>query len=176
MSGFPRRATTINALGPELENTGPIRNPKRHVSAGILNLMRWQVAGSGLVVPRVVIQVSLTDVDTTPVIETAQQLLSWDSPGDLDPVTWVYDDPGKYSWTFPSGSYEDQNGDAVTLDWIGGAAFPSKVSPANHVLVGMARVDTSSTGQVLFEDLSGPNYDDPVGVLGTAGTFLLLLW
>ena len=175
MSGFPKRATTINAFGPELENAGPIRSPKRHLSATILNLMRFQLAGMGLVVPRAVLQVSMTGIGSTPVIVTAQQFLTWDSAGVVPLVTWVRNSAGKYTWTFSAGHYPDENGNSVSLDWIGGTALPSKVSSGNHVIVGTARIDSSTSGQALLEDVNGA-FSDPVGVGGTAGTFLLLLW
>ena len=48
--GFPTRISR-DAFGPIPEDTKPVVNPKRQLSAGIGNLMMWQIAGSGLMVP-----------------------------------------------------------------------------------------------------------------------------
>jgi hypothetical protein len=51
MSGFPTRSSLL-AFGPEkLKDQGASLNPEKEVSAAQVNLLKWQVAGLGIVSP-----------------------------------------------------------------------------------------------------------------------------
>lgn len=54
--GFPIRPS-ISTFGPTLANAVPIRDPERELDAAVLNLLRHQVSGMGLIVPRVIAKV-----------------------------------------------------------------------------------------------------------------------
>lgn len=59
-AGFPIRPTSAQ-IGPELANVAPVRNPETDLDAVAWNLLKHQVAGCGLMVPRVLFKVTIDD-------------------------------------------------------------------------------------------------------------------
>lgn len=117
--GFPNRISRA-ALGPALEDTWTVTNPKRAIPAASFNLAWWQLAGAGLVVPKAVIGVTITG--TTPA--TTYQALAFDPDGGLPLIVWTRGSAGVYSYSFPSSQYPDENGNLVTLSFEGGSISP----------------------------------------------------
>ena len=115
MAGFPNRPIRDN-FGPTLEDTFPVTNPKKEIGAGSFNLGWWQLAGTGLVVPRAVLFV---DVVAATSATTIAQMIAWDPNQELAFLSWTYVGTGNYDLTF-STQYEDETGTLQTLVLKGG--------------------------------------------------------
>jgi hypothetical protein len=104
--------------------------------------------------------------------ETISQGLAFDSDAALPLIVWTYIAPGQYRYTFPETEYPDENGNLVTLDFDGGAAFlqteiAGQVAPrAEHVRVG------ARTGDIRIVASNGASLVE----LPDLGRVLLLLW
>lgn len=117
MPGFPNRISRAS-LGPALEDTWAVTNPKKAIPAASFMLAWWQLAGSALVVPKAIIGVTMSG--TTP--STTYQALAFDPDGSLPLLLWTRSAAGVYSYSFPSSQYPDENGNLVTLSFEGGDA------------------------------------------------------
>lgn len=158
MSGFPTRPDR-DSFGPTYENERPVNNPKRELGDSVFNLNFWQLAGSGLVIPRAMIVASVSGSAVT----TQNQGLAWDPNGNVSNLIWTYEGVGHYSADFLS-QYVDENGTLVNLSLIAGAAFPQGTA---------ARFGTVNL-------TSGYEFDvyffTDAGVAVDPGSFLILLW
>jgi hypothetical protein len=121
--GFPLRTSRL-AFGPKLENTKQVRDPRRQIDgATIGNLMMWQIAASGLMVPtaRMVFTV------TAGVLALAQHTAAFQPDGGAAPVT-ARTSAGLYTFVYLA-SYPDEQAEAKPLvfSWGGvrceGATF-----------------------------------------------------
>ncbi len=109
MSGFPARPPR-SAFGPTYEETAPVRNPKTQLSAAVVNLFMWQLAGLGLTTPRGKIRATVAGAAVTNV----EQKFSFDPAGALVPVTIAYVGAGHYRLTL-AATYPDESGTSVSF-------------------------------------------------------------
>jgi hypothetical protein len=132
VSGFPT-IPSRDALGPEFEDATPVLNPKKHVSGDQLNLWAWQIAGSGLCVPKAWVVVN---ADGTRVAAGA----SWNPNGDpsLHPTT-SRTSAGLYLVTW-AATYENEKDVSTQI-----TLYAGKVSPQG-----------STANLVGVPELSGP--------------------
>jgi len=120
--GFPIR-TSRSAFGPKPENTKPVRDPRKHLSADIGALMMWQIAGSGLMVPTA--RMIFTVTGTT--LALLQHTEAFQPDGGTAPVT-VRTGAGVYTFVYLA-NYPDEQGDdkPLVFSWGGvrceGASF-----------------------------------------------------
>lgn len=170
MAGFPGKPSRT-AFGPQMVDTAPVRDPRRHVPAKALNLLFWQVAGIGLTVPKMVV---LAEVDAGGMtVATLAQALAWDPDGELPDVEWTYDGIGSYNWALDSGQYEDEEGNMVSLAWLGGMAIPLAAGTSGLPLVGLAQAVTQSEGVANFYRCTTGASEDPDAGLPR---FLMAFW
>jgi len=118
-AGFPVRPTAAQ-IGPVMQQLVPVRNPDTDLSADTWNLVRFQVAGAGLMVPRVLFKVT---VDNPMVLLARSE--AWNPDG---LATGSYADPsiayvstGRGTVEYPS-TMPDQLGDSqqVVFSWARG--------------------------------------------------------
>lgn len=137
MPGFPSRISRAS-LGPALEDTWAVTNPKKAIPAASFMLAWWQLAGAGLVVPKAILGVTMSG--TTPI--TTYQALAFDPDGTLPLLTWSRSAAGVYSYSWPNSQYPDENGSLVTLTFEGGfvhyqgGLVSSNIMQANHEKTG----------------------------------------
>jgi len=158
MSGFPNRPTR-NDFGPTYENERPVQDPKREVGEDIYNLNFWQVAGLGLVAPKVIIVATVAGS----VVTTVNQFLAFDPSRSLSALTWTYEGVGHYSFDFQS-QYPDEVGNNVNLSLVAGGAFVQGSTPL------MSSLDLTSgyEGDLYFED--------DAGAATNPSKFMMVIW
>lgn len=122
MAGFPDRPDR-DSFGPTYENEDAVENPKRELGQEIVNLNMWQVAGMGLVSPKVVINCTVAGGGPVTVVG---QRLAWDPNQDLANITITYSATGIYTFAFAS-TYPDEDGSAIATGLIGGTALPNSL-------------------------------------------------
>lgn len=158
MSGFPARPGRT-AFGPTFEDAEPVRNPKRNVGATLVNLMAWQLAGAGLVVPRAVVACRVNGS----AIAVTEQLLAWDPKRELADVTTNYLGVGDFRLDFAS-TYDDESGTATPFDILRCLAFPDTdsnvIAVAKRLNATQLRVRTftSNTGAAVDVDFTALVY------------------
>lgn len=158
MAGFPGRPDR-NEFGPTYEDERPVENPKRELGQAVVNLNMWQVAGMGLVSPKVVISTTVAGSAVTVV----NQMLAWDPNQDLANISVSYDGVGNYSFAFQS-SYPNEDGNNVSTGLIGGTALPNTAANINGVL----NMTSGYEGNIrLFDADAGTAID---------ADFLLVIW
>lgn len=111
--GFPRRPS-LDSFGPQLQDTRVIRNPGAEAGSDLLNLMRFQLAGAGLMVAR-----AWAVIDGTGgVITLAAHAESWNPKGltaaPYTPPVAVRTSTGLYTLTYQA-TYPDDAGALVGL-------------------------------------------------------------
>jgi hypothetical protein len=114
--GFPSRPSLSN-FGPTLENAVPVRDPSRELDAAVFNLLRQQVAGMGLLVPRVIAK--LTVANPTLLLAHAE---AWNpeglTTGEFAAPTPAFVSTGRctltYSQQVPDELDEEQN---IAFSW-----------------------------------------------------------
>jgi hypothetical protein len=138
MSGFPTRPDR-NAFGQTMQNSGAVRDPSRHLDASVWNLMAWQVAGLGLIVPRAMLYFT---ANASPAILARAEAWNPKREG-----SGAYADPGftvngagDYTVAWPS-SIPDELGNSLSLAFSFAQAFtvnadPSVVKKAQAAVVG----------------------------------------
>lgn len=115
MPGFPNRISRAS-LGPALQDTWPVTDPRKAIPAATFMLAWWQLAGASLVVPKAVIGVTMNG--TQPV--TDYQALAFDPDGVQPLLSWTRSAAGVYTYSFPQSEYPDEQGNPVTLSFLGG--------------------------------------------------------
>jgi hypothetical protein len=128
MGGFPGRPSR-NEFGPTYEDEFPVENPKRELGQEVMNLNMWQLAGAGLVSPKVVITATVSGSTVT----VTNQLLAWDPKQLLSNIAIAYNSTGNYTPTFAS-TYPDEKGNAVATGLIGGTMLPNSAANINGVV------------------------------------------
>lgn len=135
MSGFPTRPDRA-AFGPTLLDASPVRDPTRQLGAGRLNLDAHQVAGLGLVSPRVMIR--LTIDGTTPVLISRAEV--WNPEGltsgdQVDPVL-VGISTGRCTISYPT-QISDELGEPVGIGFVWGMGLHGDDPPTvlKHIRV-----------------------------------------
>jgi hypothetical protein len=127
MAGFPGRPDRAQ-FGPTYEDEFPVENPKRELGEAVINLNMWQLAGVGLVSPKVVITATVSGSAVT----VTNQLLAWDPNQTGAAITIAYNSTGNYTPTFAS-TYTDEDGNNVATGLIGGTVFPNTSANINGV-------------------------------------------
>lgn len=122
MSGFPRRPS-IASFGPDLRDPKVITNPETQVGADLMNLIRYQVAGLGLMSLRAWALIDSTG-GVTPVIKARAE--SW-NPLALSSAPYLPPTPGRsgvgaLTLAYAS-SYPDENGVAQATSILVAVAF-----------------------------------------------------
>jgi hypothetical protein len=109
------------------------------------------------------------DVDAgTGVVVTIYQGIAWDPDGLLPKIVWTRSSTGIYSWSLPQASYEDENGNLIIIDILGGLPIPQtlvggNVAVAQNVKTGVR----SGTVHVISPGLSNSHQD---------ADFIFLFW
>jgi hypothetical protein len=157
MGGFPNRPD-LASFGPDVVNTGIVRDPTRELAAATFNLMRFQVAGLGVVAMRAMLRFSALD----PPVQLARaeawnpKGLTSDPFGDPE-ITRV--GPGEYDVVYPSPVL-DQGGASAALSFTHGFGVigtPSSIV-LRHVLV-TPLVGNAAGVKVAIFDASGSAVD-----------------
>jgi hypothetical protein len=128
MGGFPGRPSR-DEFGPTYEDEFPVENPKRELGQAVINLNMWQLAGAGLVSPKVVITATVSGSAVT----VTNQLLAWDPNQTGAAIPIAYNSTGNYTPTFAS-TYPDEKGNSVATALIGGTALPNNTANINGVV------------------------------------------
>lgn len=140
MSGSPLRPDR-SSFGPTVEDTSPVKDARRQWAARIANLVMWQVAGAGLVMPRVVLEFN---AQVGPTIVGRAEVWNPDrlSTGAYAPPTLTRQATGDYLVTYPT-PVPDENGDDVAVSFSHALGFCSNADPTvlKHV---QAAVHTST--------------------------------
>lgn len=142
MSGFPTRVSR-SSFGPTLEDKWPVVNPKTDIGADSFNLLFHQTAGMNAVTSRGLLYVSVEGTTVT----TVFQGVAWDPNSEMAKITWTRSEAGIYTWSLPQASYEDEEGNAITVSILGGMVLPQELYGGN-VLVGQNVKTGARSGQV----------------------------
>lgn len=149
MSGSPLRPDRAS-FGEVFRDSTAVRDPQKQMAARFMNLALWQVAGMGLVVPRVGLLFT-TQVDPV----AAQRVESW-NPYRL--TTGVYAPPeitrtaaGNYLIEYPT-QVPDENGDDQTVSFSWALAFISNADPTTlkHAQAGVVSGNTNQIRACAF--------------------------
>jgi hypothetical protein len=153
MAGFPTRPS-LGAFGPTLVNRSRIVDPSKDVGADLLNLLRWQTAGLGQVVPQAWLPVAYT---APAILTTISQGNAWQGP----PPALERQDAGLYVVTYPATS-PDELGTAIPTSLLAAMVLPRANTPR-------LRADWDlDSGRIITVNLFDKN-DAP-----TDGSFLLV--
>lgn len=169
MTGFPVRPSRTT-FGPTLVNGGRVRDPTKNVGDDAFNLLFWQIAGMGVVSPRMLLK-AVVDPSGAGSVVTSAQKMAWDSNGAVPATTWTYDSLGQYTWTLSAGSYPDKDGASVALGWLFAIAIPIGVGLGGSTpLLPFALVPAAQTGTVkMIQADDASSSDDPA-------SFIVLAW
>ncbi len=157
--GFPIRPNR-DTFGPTFENEWPVANPKKEWSADLVNLLCWQAAGMGQVVPRAMI----TGTVSGGVVTTVYQGLAFDPNSTVSKLSFAYAEVGRYTFELAQ-TYNDENGNARNLDLAAGVAAPMNSTAFG---VGVVNLTNGYSGEIRFFNASG--------VLTDPAAFVLQLW
>jgi len=113
MSGFPDRPSR-DGFGPTMADDGIITDPERFVGSDQFNLLFWQLAGCGLVVPRAWALLNWSGA----ALSLAASAEAFDPKGLYVP-TPARSAVGTYSLTYAS-TYPDKDGTSTALSFIAG--------------------------------------------------------
>jgi hypothetical protein len=134
MPGFPARPD-LATFGPDAVNTRAVRDPSRELDAATWNLLRFQVAGLGVISPRAYLEFLATAAMTI-----SARAEAWNPRGltsaPFTPPTITRVGTGNYSVVYAS-PVTDQAGASVALSFTRGMGFvvtPSAIV-LKHVLV-----------------------------------------
>lgn len=126
MSGLPSRPGRDD-FGPDVENSAPVRDPRKQIDASIFNLLMWQVSGMGIVAPRTAL---VFVAQPSPTI--VSRLEAW-NPRQL--TTGAYADPsltrnatGDYTVEYPT-PVPDEIGEDVAISFTWAHAFVVNADP-----------------------------------------------
>lgn len=126
MSGSPNRPGR-DSFGPDVENSAPVRDPRKQIDAGIFNLLMWQTAGMGLVTPRTAL---LFVAGVGPTI--VSRLEAWNakqlSTGPYADPTLTRNATGDYTVEYPT-PVPDELGDDVAISFSWAHAFVVNADP-----------------------------------------------
>lgn len=119
---FPTRPL-LSDFGPlVMLDAGPVRDPERQATAAQWNLMKWQAAGMGLLVPRVIVK--LDALNPTPAVLARAE--AWnpngETTGDYAPPTAARTSAGRFTLTYPA-TVPDMDGEATSVAFSWGFGF-----------------------------------------------------
>jgi hypothetical protein len=158
MGGFPNRPD-LAALGPDLVNARPLGNPNEEATAEQYNLIRWQLAGIGLLAYQAHL-IFTAQAGSQPILHRAE---AWNprgltTGGNANPtITRV--GTGNYDVTYPT-QVPDQLGDNVAVGFrhgIGSIVTPSSTT-FRHVMV-TPKTGVPSAVKVMLLDAAGAAVD-----------------
>jgi len=170
MPGFPARIAR-SSLGPTLQNRYPIKDPRFDIGEEAFNLAWWQIAGMNAVSPRGFLVVDgLTDagVSVNPPV-TTYQAFAWDPENAMPKIQWTRSGTGIYTFSLPDTQYPDEQGNLITVEFLGGVAFAQCLSSGttgSNMLSAFNKTGVRS-GRVRFVTTGGVDND---------ADFILLLW
>lgn len=126
MSGWPLRPDR-DSYGPTFQDTAPVRDPARQISAATFNLLCWQQAGMGLLMPRAMLEFVM---GVSPSI--VQRAEVWNpersTVGAFADPTFTRTGAGNYLVEYPT-PVPDENGDDVELAFSAALAFVTNADP-----------------------------------------------
>jgi hypothetical protein len=125
VGGLPTR-TSRTALGEIFEDTYPVNNPRKEISAAIFNMAFWDVAGLCQTGLKVAIKAT---VSSGGVVTTGFFGLAFDPDGKVTPITFTRVAAGYYTFAFAS-QYPDEGGVNRSLALSHGVAMP--VDPVTY--------------------------------------------
>ena len=166
MSGFPVRPDRL-AFGPKPVNRYPVRDSAKELDGPTVgDLMMWQLAGCGLMVPRAMAIIAIDAFDVATLKSSAE---AWD-PASAYLPTLAHPGFGTFTLTY-AATYPDKDGVAQATNLVAAAAFVQNVSsppmyPFSHALVSPGGLIIN----VLVSALGGAA-DDP-----TSSDILVLAW
>lgn len=111
MSGWPSRFLRA-ALGPILSDARPVEHPEHEWAAQHIELLKHQVAGLALIGPRVVCLAEWTGS----AFNILWQAEAWNPRNELSHPVLARTSTGVYTYTFPTATANDLDGNAVPLD------------------------------------------------------------
>ncbi len=127
MPGFPNRIRR-SSLGPsDLIDTWPVTDERKAIPANTYKLAWWQLAGVNLTAYRATFGVRMSAGTLT----TFYQAIAFDPNGALPLISWVHTATGVYTYSLPSSEYPDEQGNPVTVDFLGGIATPQTMNGSN---------------------------------------------
>lgn len=113
-SGFPNRPA-LGDYGSDIVNTHPVSDPTRELDARYWNLAKFQLAGMGVVTPRV--KFTFTSANPAVLLERAE---AWNpralATGAYAPPTVVRNAGGDYTWSYPT-QVPDEEGTLYPLSF-----------------------------------------------------------
>lgn len=126
MSGSPLRPDR-DSFGPTVEDTSPVKDARRQWAARIANLLMWQVAGAGLVMPRIILEFN---AQVSPTIVGRAEV--WNpnrlSTGAYAPPGIVRQATGDYLVTYAT-PVPDEQGSDVAVSFTYAQGFCSNADP-----------------------------------------------
>jgi len=124
MSGFPTRIAR-SSFGPTLKDKWPIVDPTHDIGADAFNLAFHQIAGMNAVTARGLMYVTVSESGLT--ARTTYQGFAWDPNGSMSKINWTYSSAGIYQFSLPETQYEDEAGNLVTVELVGGMVVPQSL-------------------------------------------------
>jgi hypothetical protein len=126
MSGSPLRPDRAS-FGEVFADSTAVRDPRKQMAARYMNLALWQVAGFGLVAPRVAL-FFLADVAKTIFGRSETWNPYRETAGDYADPTITRTAAGNYLIEYPT-SVPDENGDEQAISFSWALAFVSNDDP-----------------------------------------------
>lgn len=162
MTGFPNRPD-LASFGPDFVDTRAVRDPSRELSASVLNLMKFQVAGMGVVMARAHLRFTAV---ASPVLLARAEV--WNprglssTPFQNPEITRVAQ--GNFEVTYNS-PVTDKDGSNVALSFSHGWGFPLTPSSTTFRYVQVTPLSGSANGvKVAIMDAAGALQDVTEGV------------
>ncbi len=126
MSGSPLRPDR-SSFGEEFVDSTAVRDPRKQMAARIMNLLTWQVAGMGLLVPRVALYFTCAP---SPV--PLARVEAWNpnrlSTGDYADPAMTRTGAGNYLIEYPT-SVPDELGESQAISFLWAQAFVVNAVP-----------------------------------------------
>jgi hypothetical protein len=144
MGGFPNRPD-LAALGPTLVDARPVLNPNQEATAAQFNLLRWQVAGIGLVSHRALL-IFTANSGAQPILRRAE---AWNpkglSTGAHANPTITRNSTGNYDVLYPA-SVPDELGEMTSLAFAFGQGVVVTPSQTTQRVVVVTPLSGSPSG------------------------------
>jgi len=131
MSGFPVRPSRT-AFGPTYSDAFPVTDPSKELGASVVNLVMWQLAACGLVLPQATIFVDASGSGAT----TTTQYLAWDPSQALSLLAWVRTGAGVYTCQL-APTYTDMDGNSVATNLKPGKAWVTEANDKSSAFAKM---------------------------------------
>lgn len=146
MSGWPSRLFRAE-LGPVLRDPRPVEHPEYEIPAEHIELLRHQLTGLALVGPRAVCLASWTGS----AFSVHWQAEAWNPRNELAHPELARTSTGVYTYTFPSATAQDRDGNSVPLDLQYGRCSICSGSPVGTTQPLAADVINLATSPASFQ-------------------------